>query len=68
MTDAWGINNKSIAKTWAGRFACGSSVTKNASGTEEIVIQGDVGDDVYDYILEHFPEIPESNIEMESKK
>lgn len=30
----------------ASKFATGASVSKTAAGEEEIVIQGDVGDDV----------------------
>jgi len=31
---------------FAGKFATGSSVSKNPQGEEEIVVQGDVGDDI----------------------
>lgn len=44
--EAFGIDLKKAAKLFAGRFATGSSVSKNPQGEDEIVIQGDVGDDV----------------------
>ena len=31
---------------FAGKFATGSSVSKNPQGEEEIVVQGDVGDEI----------------------
>lgn len=31
---------------FAGKFATGSSVSKNPQGEDEIVVQGDVGDDI----------------------
>ena len=45
---------KVAAKFFAGRFACGSSVT----GGDEIVIQGDVKDDLFDVIPEKWPQVP----------
>lgn len=40
---------------FANKFACGSSVTKNNQGNDEIVVQGDVSDEIFDLILEHWP-------------
>ena len=48
-----GIDLKVASKFFGGRFACGSSVT----GEDEIVIQGDVGDDLYDVIPEKWSEV-----------
>lgn len=31
---------------FAGKFATGSSVSKNPQGEDEIVVQGDVGDEI----------------------
>jgi density-regulated protein DRP1 len=45
------IDMKKLAKSIANKFACGASVSKNASGQEEIVVQGDVGMDVVPLIL-----------------
>lgn len=47
------------AKFFGTKFACGSSVT----GDDEIVIQGDVKDDLFDVIPEKWPEIDEDLIE-----
>ena len=64
-----GLDLKKIAKEFGKKFATGSSVTKTASGGEEITVQGDVSDDVYDYLTEKYPEIPEENIDcIEDKK
>jgi density-regulated protein len=47
----------------------GSSVTKTAAGGEEITVQGDVSDDIFDWLTEHHENIPEDNIELiEDKK
>ena len=53
------IDLKDAAKFFASRFACGSSVT----GPDEIVIQGDVKDDLFDLISEKWPEIDEDLVE-----
>lgn len=44
-------------------------MTKTASGGEEIVVQGDVSDEIEEFLLEKYKEIPEDNIELiEDKK
>jgi translation initiation factor 1 (eIF-1/SUI1) len=45
-------------------------VTKTASGGEEIVVQGDVSDEIEEFLLEKYGDtIPEDNIELvEDKK
>ena len=53
-----GIDPKVASKFFGGRFACGSSVT----GDDEIVIQGDVGDDLYDVIPEKWPEVSDVTV------
>ncbi|KAG9050529.1 Translation machinery-associated protein 22 [Tulasnella sp. UAMH 9824] len=45
-----GIELKKAAKLLAQKFATGSSVTKNPQGQDEIVVQGDVSDDVFEII------------------
>lgn len=47
------------AKFFGTKFACGSSVT----GDDEIVIQGDVKDELFDVIPEKWSEIDEDVIE-----
>lgn len=53
------IDLKVAAKYFGTKFACGSSVT----GDDEIVIQGDVKDDLFEVIPEKWPEIDEDFIE-----
>lgn len=47
------IDLKVAAKFFGQRFACGSSVT----GEDEIVIQGDVKDELFDVIPEKWPDV-----------
>ncbi|KAL5686340.1 hypothetical protein EMGR_002974 [Emarellia grisea] len=65
-----GLENKKVAKELGKKFATGSSVTKSPAGVEEITVQGDVSEDVKEWLLELYgKEIPESNIELvEDKK
>ncbi|XP_053676974.1 density-regulated protein homolog [Anopheles nili] len=53
------IDLKLAAKFFGTKFACGSSVT----GDDEIVIQGDVKDELFDIIPEKWPEIDEDSID-----
>ncbi|GBM10105.1 Density-regulated [Araneus ventricosus] len=54
------IDLKDAAKFFSHKFSCGSSVT----GDDEIVIQGDVKDDLFDIITEQWPEIDEDVIDV----
>lgn len=47
------IDLKIAAKFFGSKFACGSSVT----GDDEIVIQGDVKDDLFEVIPEKWPQV-----------
>lgn len=53
------VDLKDATKFFASKFACGSSVT----GPDEIVIQGDVKDDLFDIICEKWPDIDEDLID-----
>lgn len=53
-----------MAKEMGKKFACGSSVTKAPAGGEEIVVQGDLSDEIEEWLLEKYKEIPEDNIEQ----
>lgn len=44
--ELFGVDLKKAAKLFASKFATGSSVSKNPQGQDEIVVQGDVGDEV----------------------
>ncbi|EGG03758.1 uncharacterized protein MELLADRAFT_44425 [Melampsora larici-populina 98AG31] len=50
--EAFGVDLKKLAKLFASKFATGASVTKNNQGEDEIVIQGDVSDEVLDLFEE----------------
>ncbi|OJJ43696.1 hypothetical protein ASPZODRAFT_19413 [Penicilliopsis zonata CBS 506.65] len=66
----YGLDNKKVAKDLGKKFATGSSVTRAPGGVEEITVQGDVSDEIMEWLLEvHGNEIPEGNIELiEDKK
>lgn len=67
--EAFGLDLKKVAKDFGKKFACGSSVTKGTAGQDEIVVQGDLSDDILEYIEEKYPEVPVDNIEqIEEKK
>lgn len=66
--EAFGLDLKKMAKEFGKKFATGSSVTKMASGGEEIVVQGDVSPEIEEYLLEKYKEIPEDNIEFVDEK
>lgn len=55
--ELFGLDLKKVAKKFAGKYACGSSVVKDNNGYEEIDIQGDFIDDLIDYIPKEFPEV-----------
>ncbi|EPS40933.1 hypothetical protein H072_5184 [Dactylellina haptotyla CBS 200.50] len=63
------LSIKTVAKDFGKKFACGSSVTKSAAGTEEITVQGDLSDEILDELTEKY-NIDEDNIQQvdESKK
>jgi density-regulated protein DRP1 len=48
---------KKAAKLFATKFACGASVTKSPAGIDEIVVQGDVQDEIYDLILDTWKQV-----------
>ncbi|CAE6474934.1 unnamed protein product [Rhizoctonia solani] len=48
--EAFDVDLKKAAKLFAQKFATGSSVTKNPQGQDEIVVQGDVTDDIVEMI------------------
>ncbi|KAG5453028.1 Density-regulated protein [Clonorchis sinensis] len=56
----FGIELKVASKVFGQKFATGSSVTGNG---DEIVIQGDVKDEIIDLLTEKWPEIDEDSIE-----
>lgn len=65
--EAFGLDLKQVAKRCASKFACGCSVVQNPAGYDEVVIQGDVVDDLVDFIPEEWPEIPDEQVEVTEK-
>lgn len=55
----FGVDLKEASKTFSKKFACSSSVT----GPDEIVVQGDVKDEIIELIPEKYPEIDADLIE-----
>ncbi|OOQ82622.1 Translation machinery-associated protein 22 [Penicillium brasilianum] len=69
--EIFGLENKKLAKELGKKFATGSSVTRSPAGTEEITVQGDVSEDVKEWLLEVYgSKVPAaSNIQLiEDKK
>jgi density-regulated protein DRP1 len=70
--EAFGLDLKKVSKDFGKKFATGSSVTKTPSGGEEIVVQGDLSDDIFDLLVDgdgYKGVIPEDNVEcIEDKK
>jgi len=67
--EAFNIDIKKVAKDLGKKFATGSSVTKVASGGEEITVQGDLSEDIEEWLLGAYKDLPEDNIELvEDKK
>lgn len=62
--ESFGLELKKVAKDFGKKFATGSSVTKVASGGEEIVVQGDVSEEIKDFIIDKYKNVPEDNIEL----
>ncbi|KAH8732799.1 RNA binding protein-like protein Tma22 [Phaeosphaeriaceae sp. PMI808] len=66
--EAFGLDIKKVAKDFGKKFATGSSVTKIPGGGEEITVQGDLSEDIQDFIVDKY-EVPDDNIELiEDKK
>ncbi|KZT60761.1 density-regulated protein DRP1 [Calocera cornea HHB12733] len=70
--EAFGVDLKKASKLFAQKFATGSSVSKNLQGLEEIVVQGDVTEEIVDMIIDQvgvLKGVPEKNVvRVEEKK
>ena len=65
----FGLDLKKMAKEFGKKFAAGSSVTKTPQGGEEIVVQGDLSDEIYDFLVDGDNKIEDDNVEcIEDKK
>lgn len=69
--EAFDIDLKKAAKQLASKFATGASVTKTPTGGEEIIVQGDVADEVMELLEEGvgvLKGVPADNIEIVQEK
>ncbi|CAK5281282.1 unnamed protein product [Mycena citricolor] len=69
--EEFGIDLKKASKQFSSKFATGSSVTKNAQGLEEIVVSGDVSDEILEMIENEvgvLKGIPADNVELVEEK
>ncbi|KAJ7866969.1 translation initiation factor SUI1 [Mycena olivaceomarginata] len=69
--EAFGIDLKKAAKQFASKFATGASVSKNPQGLEEIVVSGDVSDEILEMIENEvgvLKGIPADNVELVEEK
>ncbi|RAR08565.1 glycosyltransferase family 22 protein [Stemphylium lycopersici] len=67
--EAFGLDIKKVAKDFGKKFATGSSVTKIPGGGEEITVQGDLSEDILEFLVDKYDEVPEDNVELiEDKK
>ncbi|UPX11803.1 Translation machinery-associated protein 22 [Ascochyta rabiei] len=67
--EAFGLDMKKVSKDFGKKFATGASVTKLPGGGEEITVQGDLSEDIEDFLVKTYKEVPEDNIELvEDKK
>eukprot|EP00897_Mesotaenium_endlicherianum_P004823 jgi/Mesen1/4369/ME000221S03488 len=62
--ETFGIKLGDAAKKLGKRFASGASVVKDATGKEQIDVQGDILFDFADFIRQSYPEIPSAAIFM----
>lgn len=65
--DSFGLDLKTVAKRLAGKYACGCSVVKSPAGEDEIVIQGDVVDDLIAFLSGEWSEISPDQIVYKPK-
>ena len=64
--DMYEVDIKKLSKECSKKFACSSSVNKNAEGKEEVIIQGDVGDGVIKLLTDNY-KVPEDEITRKEK-
>ena len=70
--ETFGFDLKKVSKDFGKKFATGSSVTKTPAGGEEITVQGDLSDEIFDMLVDgdgYRDKVPEDNVEcIEDKK
>lgn len=55
--DLFGVKLSDAAKKFGKKFACGASVVKDATGKEEIDVQGDFSQELAAFIMKTYPDI-----------
>ncbi len=65
--EVFGLDLKKVAKRLASKYACGCSVARNPAGYDEIVVQGDVVDDLFEFLPEEYTEVPGEQLEFSQK-
>lgn len=63
--EVFDINIKKLSKQFSSKFATGASVVKNAEKKEEIVLQGDLGDECEEFILKLLQEQGLEDVKVE---
>jgi density-regulated protein len=51
------VDLKKATKQFANKFACGCSAGRTVTGQSEVVVQGDVVDDLVAFIVEEWPSV-----------
>ena len=64
---AFDVDIKKAAKTLANKFARGASVSKTVEGKDEIVVQGDLVDEIMEFLMEQY-KVPEDQIATREEK
>jgi density-regulated protein DRP1 len=64
---AFDVDIKKAAKTLANKFARGASVSKTVEGKDEIVVQGDLVDEIEEFLVEQY-HVSEDQIAIREEK
>lgn len=59
--DLFGVKLSDAAKKFGKKFACGASVVKDATGKEEIDVQGDFSRELAAFIMKTYPDIQQGH-------
>ncbi|OIR58734.1 MAG: translation machinery-associated protein 22 [Amphiamblys sp. WSBS2006] len=62
----FGLDNKKMTKTFAGKFACGGSVLKDPTNTDVVFVQADVFEEVRRHLVVEC-KVPEGKISIIKK-
>lgn len=65
--DAFDVDLKDASKMFGKKFACGCSVTKGATGKDELDLQGDYSEQLGELILAKYANIEESDLRYVDK-